>query len=388
MRIRRGAAAEEAEGLGGRDLVPGAGRNENGITWADGSCFAIDLHGALAFEDEVKLLTELVVMTFGGLADGNRGLCEALVLHGRVGAVEDAADGAAVLGGEGFLRGKLVDDHVWTVLLLALLMANGFPLENCRAVITGASSGLGAEFARQLAPLADTLVLVARRVEALEEVKQGLAGQRARVLCCVADLATDAGREAVVAFLDANDLKPNLLVNNAGMGDYGSFASATAEKTRMQIDLNITALTMLTHALIPRLERPGGVLNVSSLAGTLPMPNLAVYAASKSYVTSFSEALAVELAPQNITVTCVCPGPTPTNFSKTARRTDGQDTNREGQGLLRIPPAQVVGEALRTLREGSACVYPGFGVAIGSRVFRMLPRRIMRMLLRRRHAKE
>lgn len=263
-------------------------------------------------------------------------------------------------------------------------MANGFPLHNCRAVITGASSGLGAEFARQLAPQAELLVLVARRVGALEEVKSSLEGQKARVFTCVADLATDGGLGAVCAFLESHGIRPNLLINNAGMGDYGSFMSSSADKTRVQLDLNITALTMLTHALLPLLEKPGGVVNVSSLAGTLPMPELAVYAASKSYVTSFSEALAIELAPQNITVTCVCPGPTPTNFSQTAKREDGTDTNREGQDLLRIPPSQVVGEALRALRHGRACVFPGLGVKVAGTLFRLMPRGLMRLLLRRR----
>lgn len=263
-------------------------------------------------------------------------------------------------------------------------MANGFPLKNCRAVITGASSGLGAEFARQLAPQAESLVLVARRADALEAVKNELLAFPVQVFCCVADLASDSGRHAVIAFLDAHGLKPNLLINNAGMGDYGGFASSSAEKTRTQIELNITALTMITHDLLPRLERPGGVLNVSSLASTLPMPDLAVYAASKAYVTSFSEALAVELAPQNITVTCVCPGPTPTNFSKTAKREDGTDTNREGQGLLRIPPERVVAEALAALQQGRACVFPGQGVSVAGRLFRLMPRGVMRWLLRRR----
>jgi hypothetical protein len=268
------------------------------------------------------------------------------------------------------------------------MMANGFPLKNCRAVITGASSGLGAEFARQLAPQAASLVLVARRADALEAVKHELSGFPAEIFCCVADLATDAGRNSLLAFLDGHDLKPNLLINNAGMGDYGSFTSSTAEKTRTQIELNITALTMLTHAVLPRMERPGGVLNVSSLASTLPMPDLAVYAASKAYVTSFSESLAVELAPQNITVTCVCPGPTPTNFSKTAKREDGTDTNREGQGLLRIPPQRVVAVALAALQRGCPCVFPGAGVAIAARLFRVMPRGLMRALLRWRHGKE
>ncbi|MBE2284591.1 MAG: SDR family NAD(P)-dependent oxidoreductase [Prosthecobacter sp.] len=267
-------------------------------------------------------------------------------------------------------------------------MANGFPLENCHAVITGASSGLGAEFARQLAPKAGTLVLVARRADALESVKRELSSSKAVVFCCVADLATDAGRTRLSEFLDANGLMPNLLINNAGLGDYGSFGSSTAEKTRMQIDLNITAVTMLTHALLPKMSRPGGIVNVSSLASTLPMPALAVYAASKAYVTSFSEALAVELAPVGITVTCVCPGPTPTNFSQTARRPDGGDTNREGQGLLRISNAQVVGEALAGLKSARPCVFPGVGVSIAAHLFRLMPRALMRLLLRRRHAKE
>ena len=267
-------------------------------------------------------------------------------------------------------------------------MANGFCVENCCAVITGASSGLGAEFARQLAPSADVLVLVARRGEALETVKVELSGMRATVLCCVSDLAKNEGLHAVCAFLAANGLKPNLLINNAGMGDYGSFASSAAEKARTQIDLNITALTMLTHALLPQMGRPGGILNVSSLASTLPMPDLAVYAASKAYVTSFSEALAIELASGGITVSCVCPGPTPTNFSKSAKRSDGSDTNREGQALLRIPPSQVVREALGALAHGNPCVFPGLGVSIAGRVFRMMPRGLMRWLLKRRASKK
>lgn len=271
-------------------------------------------------------------------------------------------------------------------------MANGFHLEKCRAVITGASSGLGAEFARQLAPHADTLVLVARRAAALEMVKSGLSTFQAKIICCVADLATDSGRHDVVTFLDAHGLRPNLLINNAGLGDYGSFASSSTEKTRTQLELNITALTMLTHALLPMLdasaEHPAGVLNVSSLASMLPMPDLAVYAASKAYVTSFSEALAIEMAAKNVIVSCVCPGPTPTNFSKTAKRDDGTDTNREGQSLLRIPPEQVVGRALKALQQREACVFPGVGVSIAGRLFRLMPRGLMRWLLKRRYGKE
>ena len=266
-------------------------------------------------------------------------------------------------------------------------MTHGFPIENCRALITGASSGLGAEFARQLAPQAAELILVARRGDVLEEVKTSLAGEKARVTCFAADLSSEPGRASLLDFLDQNGLKPDLLINNAGLGDYGSFATAPADKTQLQIDLNITALTMLTHAMLPKMEGRGGVLNVSSLASTLPMPELAVYAATKSYVTSFSEALAIELAPCGISVTCVCPGPTPTNFSQTAKRSDGTDTNREGQDLLRIPPSQVVSEALAALRSGRPCVFPGTGVKVAGSLFRLMPRFLMRWLLRRRMKK-
>lgn len=368
--------------------MPGVWGNEDGVAGADSAGVAVDLHGPLPFENEVKLLAELVVVALGRLTDRHGGFGEALVLHRSVGPIQDAADGATILGGEGILCGKLVDGHTRTVLLLWHMMANGFSLEKCCSVITGASSGLGAEFARQLAPKADTLVLVARRAEALATVKAEISTTQAQIFCCVADLSTDAGRIEVVSFLRTNGVKPNLLINNAGMGDYGSFASSSAEKTRTQIDLNITALTMLTHALLPQLATPAGIVNVSSLASTLPMPDLAVYAASKAYVTSFSEALAIELAPKNITVSCVCPGPTPTNFSQTAKRTGGGDTNRDGQVLLRIPPGQVVHEALLALQQGRACVFPGFGVSIAGLVFRMLPRAIIRWLLKRRASKE
>ncbi|MCP5556478.1 MAG: SDR family NAD(P)-dependent oxidoreductase [Verrucomicrobiaceae bacterium] len=267
-----------------------------------------------------------------------------------------------------------------------------FSLTLCSAVITGASSGLGAEFARQLAPRACCLVLAARREEALAVTRDAVLAinPAVRVVSVPCDLATPAGREALITQLEAQDVHPNLLINNAGMGDYGTFESATQDRLSAQIALNISALVQLTHALVPRLktapQQPAGILNVSSLAGVLPMPDLAVYAATKAFVTSFSEALAVELAEQNIAVSCVCPGPTPTNFSKTARRESGSDTDRAGQDFLRIPPAKVVSTALEALQSGDPCVYPGLGVSLASSAFRIMPRFLQRAILRRRFA--
>lgn len=266
-------------------------------------------------------------------------------------------------------------------------MKTTFPLDGCRAVITGASSGLGAEFARQLAPRAAALLLVARRGAELESVRRGLPAGTADVRLLTADLATDAGRDALTATLDATAFRPNLLVNNAGLGDYGRFDTAPAARSRAVLELNVTALTLLTHALLPRLTRPAGILQVSSLGASLPVPELAVYAASKAYVSSFAEALAVELAPRDVTVTCLCPGPTPTGFSGAARRPGGPDTDRSGTGPLRMPPEAVVAAGLAALAAGRPSVHPGRTVAFAAWLFRVLPRPLLWTLLRRRAAR-
>ena len=274
------------------------------------------------------------------------------------------------------------------------IMRKGFSLHECSAIITGASSGLGAEFARQLAPQARSLLLAARRIDALEQVKAELLMLRPglAVHCVECDVASDAGRAHLMERVDALGLTPNLLINNAGMGDYGSFASADETRLRAQIDVNVTALAMLCHAFVPRLqasaEVPAAILNVSSLAGNVPMPDLAVYGATKAFVTSFSEALRIELMERHIIVTTVCPGPTATNFGRTARRTGGADTNRSGQDLLRVPPSFVVGRALRALQQREACVFPGMGVSLVAPLFRIMPRALLRRVLERRYRKE
>jgi short-subunit dehydrogenase len=260
-------------------------------------------------------------------------------------------------------------------------------LDSCAAVITGASSGLGVEFARQLAGRADRLLLVARRVEAMEALRTELIAKHAklRVEICAVDLGTEAGRTALVEWVDANAFSPNVLINNAGLGDYGPFLQADSGRLREQMDVNMSAVVHLCHELLPLMSRPSGILNVSSLAGELPMPDLAVYGASKAFVTSFSEALAVELESEGVTVACVCPGPTPTSFGKNARRADGADTNRSGQDFLKQSPEKVVSVGLSALETGRTRVFPGAAVALVAGVFRSLPLRVLRWLLRRRH---
>ncbi|PWU09124.1 MAG: hypothetical protein C5B47_03815, partial [Verrucomicrobia bacterium] len=196
--------------------------------------------------------------------------------------------------------------------------------EGCSALITGASSGLGEEFAYQLAPLAKTLILVARRSDRLEALRANLLAQHpaCSVVTCSVDLAQETERERLALWLQEQELSINFLINNAGLGDHGEFATAQWPRVRAMLDINIAALTHLIQLLLPTLLRTtrAAVLNVSSVAGFFPLPNMAVYAATKAYVTSFSEALAMELRPQGITVTALCPGPVPTGFFEVAAR--------------------------------------------------------------------
>lgn len=272
-------------------------------------------------------------------------------------------------------------------------MASRFSLEGCRAIVTGASSGLGAEFARQLAPVAEALLLTARRADRLEELRSELLKARPdlAIECCAGDIATSEGRALVVERIATSRLAPNLLINNAGLGDYGTFASADPARLAAQIDVNVGGLVMLTRAVLPHLvrtaERPAGVLNISSLAATLPLPDAAVYAATKAFVTSFSEAIRIELASQHVIVTAVCPGPTPTGFRHVARREGGHDTDRSNDGLLAVPPSDVVRQALAALQSDRASVFPGWGPTVAGWLFRVVPRPLMRSLLRRRFSR-
>ena len=270
-------------------------------------------------------------------------------------------------------------------------MATSFSCASVTAVITGASAGLGVEFAKQLAPRARRLVLVARREEVLHSVREDLLRYHPNleVIVCPADVSTPEGRQRVLAQIAESQSAINLLVNNAGLGDYGPFETAEAVRIQQQIDVNITGLVQLTHDLLPllRQNRPAGILNVSSLAGTLPLPSMAIYAATKAFVTSFTEALRIELLDEGIRVSAVCPGPTPTSFSQTARRTETGDADRSGQGFLKQPNERVVGDGLAALERGAATVYPGWGVALSATLFRLLPRWLIRKLLVRRFRK-
>lgn len=265
------------------------------------------------------------------------------------------------------------------------MSASGFLLEFRCALITGASSGLGLEYARQIAPCAETLILVARREQLLEEIATDLATSfpHLRVKIFASDLVRDTGRDHLINSLSKAGLYPDLLVNNAGMGDYGEFRSSNWSKTEQMIRLNMEALTHLTHALLPRLiARQGAILNISSLASVLPIPDFAVYSATKAYVTSFSEALRLELSDQGVRVLAVCPGPVKTGFGEIARR--GSSGKLPVQESFYVPADKVVKHSLRALRLNRPRIYPGLKIASAAAVIGLLPIAAIRLLMRSR----
>jgi len=241
------------------------------------------------------------------------------------------------------------------------------------ALITGASAGLGAEFARQLARRGTRLVLVARREDRLRALADEVGN--ARVIAM--DLSAHDAAERLVADLDAAGDEVELLINNAGFGQIGRFASLDAKRQREMIDLNIGTLTDLCRAIAPRMieRNSGGILNIASTAAFQPGPNMAVYFATKAYVLSFTEALHEELKPQGVHVSALCPGPTRTEFGDVA----GFGGNGMFDQVAMEAPA-VVAAGQAGLASNKAVVVPGFINKIGAASTRFAPRSVVRKI--------
>lgn len=257
----------------------------------------------------------------------------------------------------------------------------------CTALITGASSGLGAEFARQLAPHARALILVARRLDRLEVLKAELDRPGLTVHCHAADLAEEVQTEALLASLAASGERVTLLINNAGLGDHGFFEESDWSRVEAMLDVNIKALTRLTHALLPDLVRVGhgAILNVSSIASLLPLPKMAVYAATKAYVSSFSEALRGELRETGVSVTTVCPGPVDTEFFKVAERPEARESMPAPE-LFKVSAPEVVLAALHAVKRDRARVIPGWFVCLVMTITSLVPIFLLRFFLTQRRS--
>lgn len=188
-------------------------------------------------------------------------------------------------------------------------------------LITGASSGIGMELARIFAREGHNLLLTARREERLKQLKASLEPEfdiEAAIFPC--DLSEPEAPKALFDFCNKNKIEINTLVNNAGIGDFGLFIESDWNKQAVMIDLNVRALTHLTHLFLPMLvqQNRAYIMNVASTAAFQPGPLMSVYYASKHYVLAFGEAIAEELKESGVTVTTLCPGPTKSEFQETA----------------------------------------------------------------------
>ena len=250
------------------------------------------------------------------------------------------------------------------------------------ALVTGATAGLGAGFARQLAAEGRDLVLVARTEERLESVAAELRARHGvQVEVLVADLATDDGCAAVAARVSQPDRPVDTLVNNAGIGLYRAFGTAPLADERRLLDLNVTSVLTLSHAAVTAMTARGRgeIINVSSVAGFVPRGASTTYAASKAWVTSFSEGLALLLQGTGVSAAAICPGFTRTEFHARAKA-DMSST-----------PAWMWLAADRVVAEGLADVRAGAIVSVPSRRYKgllllvkVLPRTVVRWVVSRR----
>src|SRR6266480_4104411 len=254
----------------------------------------------------------------------------------------------------------------------------------CNALITGASAGIGREFARQLAGRARSMILVARREDSLVELADELQREHPnlRIHIRKVDLANLAELQDLLQWLDREKLGIDLLINNAGLGDSGPFANSDPVRNSEMTLVNVTALTSLTRHLVPQMitKHHGGILNVSSSAGFLPIPGSAVYAATKAYVTSFSEALRAELRGTGVSVCALCPGPVVTEFQQVAKREGVQPDI--GPNFLVVTVQQVVRDALAALQADRPLIIPGFAMKLLMLLARLMPMPVLRWVAR------
>lgn len=241
------------------------------------------------------------------------------------------------------------------------------------SLVTGASSGIGLELARLLAARGDELHLVARSGDRLRELADELG--RGRVHVHVADLSQPGAVATILEAVPAVDV----LVNNAGVGGFGAFAEADLDRTLGMIQLNVAALTELTHRYVPGMvtARSGRVLNTASTAAFQPGPLMAVYYATKAYVLSFSEALAEELRGTGVTVTALCPGPTASGFQAGAE----MEASKLVKGRRLPSSADVARAGLAAMEAGDVVHVPGLRNKVLASSIRFTPRPVVRRLV-------
>ena len=254
------------------------------------------------------------------------------------------------------------------------------------ALITGASGGIGYDLAKMAGADGRNLILVARSAKKLNALAVELRKNNdTEVVTIAVDLSDEKGVNKLLDEIASQNLKVEILVNNAGFGDFGDFSKADLSKNMEMIRLNIGALTQLTHAIMQQMlgSGKGRIMNVASTAAFLPGPGMAVYYASKAYVLSFSEALARELKGSGVTVTTLCPGPTDTSFATAAGL---------GKSLMHrmLPPAtsaEVAKAGYKAMMKGKTIEIPGFMNKLTALTPRFTPRSIVRNMIYGIHKK-
>ena len=244
------------------------------------------------------------------------------------------------------------------------------------AVVTGASSGIGAAFARALRARGHKVVLVARRQDRLEQMAQELGGS-AWVSVLVLDLAQPGAPAQLVGEIARRGLKVDLLVNNAGVGHSGRFHEEPMPVVLGMIDLNVRALVELTRLMLPAMvaERHGGILNVVSMSAFQPVPYLSVYAATKAFVLSFTEGVASEIEGTGVVLQALCPGNIPTEFQQVAGTSEAAYSKTPGMSA-----DDVVAASLRAFEARRLTVIPAWQDRLNVALQGFVPRAIVRKI--------
>lgn len=249
-------------------------------------------------------------------------------------------------------------------------------------LITGASSGFGSEFAKIFAANGYDLVLTARNEEKLEALAAELKEKHGtEVFVIVKDLSQKDAAFDIFNETEQAGIQTDILINDAGFGDYSRYAEADWEKQYEMVNVNIIALIQLTRLYLPQMmqRKEGRILNMASMAAFAPGPYMSVYYASKAFVLSFSEALTGELKGTGVTVTAVCPGPTATGFEKEA----GSGARKLFSATKKASAEDVALFSYRALMRGKSVAVPSFTNRISSVGQRFLPRSVLRAIILR-----
>lgn len=245
------------------------------------------------------------------------------------------------------------------------------------AIITGASAGLGSEFAKQIstAHALNEVWIIARREAPLLELAREIPNAKVLVL----DLKEPSAWQFLKQKLEAEKPTLRFLVNNAGLGRLGSFAEASFDEQIEMIDVNIRALTALTHIALPHMTKGSALIQVASSIAYNPSPRFAVYAATKAFVLSLSHALSVELKSKGIAVLAVCPGPVATEFQAVART-----SKDSAHYALMAQPRDVVRKALKDLQKQKVVSVYGWAIHLFVFLTKIIPTRVLLAISSRR----